>query len=165
MNRDLIKLFDQCTRNATDEELTALESLLLGFHKKQTGKNSSYIGGLLHMERHITEDECILTVPLSKIVNNPLEILHGGITATIIDSAMGTLAASLLPEGFGAVTTQLNIHYLAVGKGEYVTCRATIDHKGTKSMVLSADVHRSDGRKIAQATGSFFIIEKKNVNN
>lgn len=77
MNRDLMELFDQCSRNATDEELTALESLLLGFHKKQAGKNSSYIGGLLHMERHITEEECILTVPLSKIVNNPLGILHG----------------------------------------------------------------------------------------
>lgn len=165
MNRDLMELFDKCTKNATDEEITALKSLLLGFHKKQTGQNSSYIGGLLHMERHITEDECILTVPLNKIVYNPLGILHGGITATIIDSAMGTLAASMLPDGFGAVTTQLNVHYLAVGKGEYVTCRAAIDHKGTKSMVLSADVIRSDGRKIAQATGSFFIIEKKNVNN
>jgi uncharacterized protein (TIGR00369 family) len=165
MNKDLMELFNQCTKNATDDEITALESLLLGFQKRQTGQNSSYIGGMLHMERHITEDVCILTVPLSEIVNNPLGILHGGIAATIVDSAMGTLAASLLPEGFAAVTTQLNIHYLAVGKGEYVTCRAAIDHKGTKTMVLSADVIRSDGRKIAQATGSFFIIEKKNVNN
>ncbi|KON89220.1 thioesterase [Sporosarcina globispora] len=164
MDIDLMELFNQCTKNATEEELSALESLLLGLHKKQTGQNSSYIGGLLHMERQISEEECILTIPLSSLVNNPLGILHGGITATIIDSAMGTLAASLLPEGFGAVTTQLNVHYLAVGKGDYVTCRATIDHKGTKSMVLSADVFRSDGKKIAQATGSFFIIEKKNVN-
>ncbi len=163
MDKELMELFNKCTNQATDEEIEALKSLLHGFHKKQSGQNSSYIRGLLHMERDINEDECVLTIPLTSLVDNPLGILHGGITATIIDSAMGTLAASLLPEGFGAVTTQLNVHYLSVGKGDYVTCRANIDHKGTKSMVLSADVHRSDGKKIAQATGSFFIIEKKGV--
>ncbi|GLB61193.1 PaaI family thioesterase [Cytobacillus sp. NCCP-133] len=161
MDKDLMELFDKCIDQATDEEIEDLKSILHGFHKKQTGQNSSYIGGLLHMERSITDDECVLTIPLTSIVDNPLGILHGGITATVIDSAMGSLAASLLPKGFGAVTTQLNVHYLSVGKGDYVTCRATINHKGTKSMVLSADVYRSDGKKIAQATGSFFIIEKK----
>lgn len=164
MDKEIMELFDKCTNQATDEELEVLKSLLQGFHKKQTGQNSSYIGGLLQMERSITDDECILTIPLTPLVDNPLGILHGGITATVIDSAMGTLAASLLPDGFGAVTTQLNVHYLSVGKGDYVICRANIDHKGTKTMVLSANVHRADGRKIAQATGSFFIIEKKGVN-
>ncbi|MBT2687903.1 PaaI family thioesterase [Bacillus sp. ISL-47] len=164
MDKELKELFDTCTKQATDEDLVVLRSILQGFQKKQTGQNSSYIGGLLQMERSITEDECVLTIPLTPLVDNPLGILHGGITATVIDSAMGTLASSLLPEGFGAVTTQLNVHYLSVGKGDYVTCRANIDHKGTKSMVLSADVFRADGRKIAQATGSFFIIEKKGVN-
>jgi uncharacterized protein (TIGR00369 family) len=161
MKEQLMKLVEQIMEEASEEELDVLGDILRGFNKTQKHINSSYIGGLLHMERAIDEEECQLTVPLSPLLYNTLGIVHGGITATIIDSAMGTLANSILPEGYGAVTTQLNIHYLAVGKGAYVQCRAHIDHKGTKNMVLSADVHRSDGKKIAQATGSFFIIKKK----
>lgn len=161
MKEQLRKLLEQSMEQATTEELEGLNNLLRGFNKKQKNINSSYIGGLLHMERTMDEKVCHLTVPLSPLLNNTLGIVHGGITATIIDSAMGTLANSILPEGYGAVTTQLNIHYLAVGKGDFLQCKAYIDHKGTKNMVLSADVHRSDGKKIAQATGSFFIIKKK----
>lgn len=161
MDVQLRELLETCMERASTEELEILTDILLGFHKKQSNINSSYLGGLLHMEQTTNEEMCEITVPLSPLMNNTLGIVHGGITATIIDSAMGTLANSLLPEGFGAVTTQLNIHYLSVGKGDYICCKAQIDHKGTRSMVLSADVHRSDGKKIAQATGNFFIIEKK----
>ncbi|MFE8695311.1 PaaI family thioesterase [Cytobacillus sp. FJAT-53684] len=161
MKEQLKELLENCMDHASTEELEVLTDILRGFHKKQNKINSSYIGGLLHMERTMDDKMCELTVPLTPLLNNSLGIVHGGMTATIIDSAMGTLANSLLPEGFGAVTTQLNIHYLSVGTGDYLQCKAHIDHKGTKSMVLSADVHRSDGKKIAQATGSFFIIKKK----
>ncbi|MED3552317.1 PaaI family thioesterase [Cytobacillus praedii] len=161
MKEQLRELLEQSMVGATTEELNVLNDILRGFNKKQKKINSSYIDGLLHMERTMDDNECHLTVPLSPLLNNTLGIVHGGVTATITDTAMGTLANSILPEGYGAVTTQLNIHYLAVGKGDYLQCKARIDHKGTKNMVLSADVHRSDGKKIAQATGSFFIIKKK----
>ncbi|MBP2240001.1 uncharacterized protein (TIGR00369 family) [Cytobacillus eiseniae] len=161
MKEQLRVLLENCMEQASDEEMEVLEDILQGFNKKQMKLNSSYIGGLLHMDRTMNDEICELTVPLTPLLNNNLGIVHGGITATIIDSAMGTLANSLLPEGYGAVTTQLNIHYLTIGKGDYLQCKANIDHKGTKSMVLSAAVYRSDGKKIAQATGSFFIIKKK----
>ncbi|KAB2337388.1 PaaI family thioesterase [Cytobacillus depressus] len=161
MNNQVKELFEECLASSSPEELAILETVLRGFQKKQKNINSSYIGGLLHMERKIKEEYCELTVPISPLLHNSLGIVHGGITATIIDSAMGTLANSILPDGFGAVTSQLNIHYLSVGKGDYLQCKAHIDHKGTKTMVISADVHRSDGKKIAKASGSFFIIRKK----
>jgi uncharacterized protein (TIGR00369 family) len=161
MKEQIRTLLENCLEEATSEEQEVLADMLKGFNKKQKKINSSYIGGLLHMERTMDDEICELTIPLTSLANNPLGIVHGGITATIIDSAMGTLANSLLPEGFGAVTTQLNIHYLSVGKGAYLHCKAHIDHKGTKTMVLSAEVTRADGKRIAQATGSFYIIKKR----
>lgn len=160
MTEQLNKLFEHCIEDSTDDELDVLHKLLEGFYKKKKNINGSYIGGLLHMERSIHQDECEVTIPITSLLSNSLGIVHGGMTATIIDSAMGTLANTLLPKGYGAVTTQLNVHYLSVGKGDYLTCKAKIDHKGTKTMVLSADVFRSDGKKVAQASGSFFVIEK-----
>ncbi|MDZ5470667.1 PaaI family thioesterase [Bacillus sp. 31A1R] len=165
MKEKLQQLFDTCIEDATTEELEVLNQLLEGFNKKKLNLNSSYIGGLLHMERTIQDQVCELTIPITPLLDNSLGIVHGGITATVIDTAMGTLANSLLPSGYGAVTTQLNVHYLTVGKGDYLTCRAEIDHKGSKTMVISSDVFRSDGKKIAQASGSFFVIEKENRMN
>jgi uncharacterized protein (TIGR00369 family) len=112
------------------------------------------------MERILDEKTCEITIPLHQILNNNLNILHGGITATVLDTTMGSLANYLLPEGFGAVTNQLNIHYIAPGIGETIRCKAEIVHKGTKTMVISGEAYRSDGKKIAYATGTFFIISK-----
>ena len=112
------------------------------------------------MERNFDQNSCEITIPITPIINNNLDIVHGGITATVLDTAMGVLANQLLPEGFGAVTNQLNIHYIAPGIGETLRCKADIVHKGSKTMVISGEAFRSDGKKIAYATGTFFIIKK-----
>lgn len=161
MEEQLHELYKQYTEKATSEEKDILLTILKGLNKRKSKKQGSYIGGLLNMEKTLNKHICELTIPITPLLNNSLDIVHGGITATLIDSAMGTLANHVLPEEYGAVTTQLNIHYLSIGKGEYLTCKARIDHKGTKTMVMSADVYRCDGKKIAQASGSFFIIGKK----
>ena len=161
MKNQVREIVEECLENIKSDELNVLTDLLRGFQKKQKNINNSYVGGLLHMERTMTNEFCELTVPITPLLHNSFEIVHGGMTATIIDTAMGVFANSLLPDGYGAVTTQLNIHYLAVGKGDYLQCKAHLDHKGTKTMVLSANVFRSDGKKIAHATGSFFIVRNK----
>jgi uncharacterized protein (TIGR00369 family) len=112
------------------------------------------------MERTFDQDTCEITIPINPILNNNLNILHGGITATVLDTAMGSLANHHLPEGYGAVTNQLNIHYTAPGTGASLRCKAEILHQGSKTMVISGEAYRSDGKKIAHATGTFFIIEK-----
>jgi uncharacterized protein (TIGR00369 family) len=43
---------------------------------------------------------------------NPLGTLHGGITATLLDSAMGCAVQSALPAGVGYTTLDLNVTYL-----------------------------------------------------
>ena len=116
------------------------------------------------MERHLTETECEITIPVSELLHNSLNIVHGGVTATLLDSAMGSMANSVLPEGYGAVTANLNIHYTAPGIGGQLAAEGRVVHKGTKMIVVEGEVIREDGRKIAHATGSFFIIKAKHKN-
>jgi uncharacterized protein (TIGR00369 family) len=160
MNDHLIKLLESCIENSSEKDLNALSFVLEGIQNKITEKNTTYIDGLLHMERKLDENSCEITVPNNPILYNNLNILHGGITATVLDTTMGTLANYLLPTGFGAVTNQLNIHYIAPGTGDKIRCRAEIVHKGSKTMVISGEAYRNDGKKIAYATGTFFIIQK-----
>lgn len=161
MEKELQQLLEECISLSNKQELETLEVILSGVKNKLTGKNSTYIDGLLHMERTLDSQTCELDIPITKMLDNTLGIVHGGFTATILDTAMGTLANKLLPEGFAAVTSQLNIHYLAPGIGDRLHCKATLVHKGRSTVVLEADVFRSDGKKIAHSSGSFFVVEKQ----
>ncbi len=160
MKDQLHHLLESCLENGTEEDLQAIKSLLEGVQIKINRNRSTYIDGILHMEPNFDQNSCEITIPINSIIKNSLDIVHGGITATILDTTMGVLANKQLPEGFGAVTNQLNIHYIAPGVGETLRCTSKIIHKGSTTMVIAGEAYRSDGKKIAFATGTFFIISK-----
>jgi uncharacterized protein (TIGR00369 family) len=165
MKENLTKLFEEYVNEASTQDLEVLQHVLKGLQKKQKESDTySYIEGLLQMNGAKKGDTVEITVPLNPLFNNPLNILHGGVIATVIDSTMGAIIYSTLPKGSIAVTQQLNIHYVAPGIGEYITCKAKIDHHGTQTMVVSAEIFREDGVKVAQASGSFFLIKDKTFN-
>lgn len=161
MTKELHDMLDDIITASDRKDLVHVTELLHGLlNQNAETENVGFIGKILQMEQKITGKTCEITIPLNPMVNNGLGIVHGGVTATLIDSAMGTLANSLLPEGYGAVTTQMNIHYIAPGIGESLRCEAFCEHQGTKTMVLTATVYRPDNKKVATASGSFFIIKK-----
>lgn len=160
MKDQLFHLLETCIENSSEDDLQSLSFVLKGMQNKISKKNGSYIDGLLHMERKFDGESCEITIPINQVLNNNLDIVHGGITATLLDTTMGSLANFLLPEGFGAVTNQINIHYIAPGIGGELHCKAEMVHQGSKTMVVEGTVYRDDGRKIAFSTGTFFIIKK-----
>ncbi|WP_456271655.1 PaaI family thioesterase [Bacillus sp. AK031] len=161
MKEELKNLLHECIENANDADLNVIKQMLQGVRRKQDNYNGSYIGAALAMERTTGEDTCEVTIPVTPFTYNSLEIVHGGITATLVDSAMGTLANILLPEGFGAVTTNLNIHYLAPGRHGNLTAKAALVHKGSKTLVVDGKVVNDEGKTVAHCTGSFFVVKKR----
>ena len=101
-----------------------------------------------------------LTIPNTPIIQNALNIVHGGITATLLDSAMGGLVHHILPPDKAAVTTEIKINYVAPGVGKELSCVAGMIHKGNKTVVTEGKVFRDDGTLIAHSTASFFIINR-----
>jgi uncharacterized protein (TIGR00369 family) len=162
MKDRLRQLFNKCIEQGSEEDISTLVHVLEGMEKKIDKTYVQYIDGLLHMDREIDKENktCVITIPINPLLNNSLDIVHGGITATLLDTAMGSLAISVLPVGYAAVTSQLNIHYIAPGIGDTLRCKAEIIHQGSKTFVVSGEVYRSDGKKVAYATGTFFVIQK-----
>ncbi|WP_251549037.1 PaaI family thioesterase [Neobacillus muris] len=160
MKDELRQLLETCLENGSESDLQAIKFLLEGVQNKISKKRDVYIADLLHMESRIDKDSFEINIPVNPVLNNNLKIVHGGITATLLDTVMGSLANYQLPEGYGAVTNQLNIHYIAPGSGEFLNGRAKIIHRGTKTIVVEGEAYRSDGKKIAHATGTFFIVNK-----
>ncbi|AQQ53818.1 PaaI family thioesterase [Planococcus lenghuensis] len=155
---DLTEQFRQVLARSTAEDRKMLADWLAGFEQKQQGAYSTYLNAALQMNRELLDDRCIISLPNTPFIHNSLGIPHGGIIATLLDTAMGTLASSRCPEGFVTVTSTFNVHYLSVADTSALIAEAHILRAGRHMMIVEGKVEKSDGELVAHATGSFFII-------
>lgn len=84
---------------------------------------------------------------------NPFGLVHGGVLAAMLDTAMGCAVHSLLPAATGYVTGELNVRFLRPGllsTGSLV-CTGAVVHAGATSMVAEARVVDERDRVIALA--------------
>jgi len=91
---------------------------------------------------------------------NPLGTIHGGITATLLDSAMACAVHSTLLPGSSYTTAQLNVHYLRAmspGMGP-VRATGTIIHRGRKQSTAEGRLISADGKLIAHGTTTCLIL-------
>ncbi|WP_280420309.1 PaaI family thioesterase [Nocardia carnea] len=97
-------------------------------------------------------------LPVAPHVVNTSGGLQGGLVATLVDIAAGTLALDSLPAG-GVVTSDLTVRYFrAVTTG---TARAvsTIVHSGKRSIIVQVEVRNiPENHLAALATVSFAIV-------
>jgi uncharacterized protein (TIGR00369 family) len=163
MKEKLKGLFEDVLQNSNEEDLIVLEQMLSGLKKKQEGINGTYIGAIFHMDRKQNEHTYEVTIPLTPLTDNSIKIAHGGVTMTVLDSTMGTLAAKQAGSDYAVVTSEMHIHFLAKGSGRELKCVAKMIHKGKKIIVVEGQAFREDGTLIAHATGSFYKIPRKTL--
>ena len=90
---------------------------------------------------------------------NPFGLVHGGVLAAMLDTAMGCAVHSLLPAATGYVTGELNVRFLRPGllsTGSLV-CTGTVLHAGTSTMVTEARVVDEQDRVIAVAGATCLV--------
>ncbi|MEO4053644.1 PaaI family thioesterase [Solibacillus sp. CAU 1738] len=147
------------TSSIEDEEV--LLHLLGGIKDKQQGIHRRYINAALHMVGEFRKDSSEVRIPITPVIHNTIKVPHGGIIATIVDAAMGGLASRSVAPGFNVVTTNLNINYIATTYNEELIARGSFIHKGRRTLVMECVVEDETGKKLATATGSFFVIERR----
>lgn len=157
----LTSQFDRILAASTPEDIKILTDFLTNFEKKQHGEFGTYLSASLNMTRETENGTSAVSIPNTPFIHNNISIPHGGILAVLVDTAMGTLANSEAPPGMVAVTTNLMIHYLAVATSDTITAEAAMIRKGRHTMVIESNIIQEDGKHIATATGSFFLVEKK----
>src|SRR5205823_2638990 len=70
-----------------------------------------------------------------------LNIVHGGVLITLLDSAMGMAASTLASPGQGVVTVQLNANFIRpVGEGETLVATGELEHSGRRTAVARGEV-------------------------
>lgn len=161
-HKKLIEEVEEYLTEANEEEIEQFRLLIESMKEKQSGKYHSYLAALTKLSSHKRENEEFeLKIPIQPLIKNSLNIVHGGITATLIDTAMGSFVNQSLPKHLAAVTSDLSIKYIKPGVGKELRCRATIIHKGSSLYICEAKVFNDQGSLIATGTGSFFIIKRR----
>jgi len=87
---------------------------------------------------------------------NPAGTLHGGVLATLVDTAMGTAVRSTVEDDVPA-TSQLTVTYLRPGRPGTVEVTARVRTRGEHLTVCEADVEQ-DGRSLAHAVATFALL-------
>jgi uncharacterized protein (TIGR00369 family) len=84
---------------------------------------------------------------------NPFGMVHGGVLAAMLDTAMGCAVHSLLPAAVGYVTSEMNVRFLrpALLTSGRLLCTGEVVHPGRSTMIASGRVVDADQRVIALA--------------
>ena len=93
---------------------------------------------------------------------NPMGTLHGGVIATLLDTAMGTALHTTLPVTTGYTTLQLNVHYLRAPRlgDPLLHAIGQVVHRGRRTATAEARLVRSDdGTLLAHATSHLLILD------
>ncbi len=90
---------------------------------------------------------------------NPAGTLHGGVLATLVDTAMGQAVRSRTGEGDVPATSQLTVTYLRPAKPGTLLVTAEVAKRGEHLTVCEAEVEQ-DGRALVHAVATFAVLHR-----
>jgi uncharacterized protein (TIGR00369 family) len=103
--------------------------------------------------------------------NAPMQILHGGATATALDTAGGVVimasvierldndltAEQIVKHMARCGTIDLRVDYVRPGRGKEFITTATIIRSGSRVAVARMEMHNEEGMLIAFGTGTYIV--------
>lgn len=88
---------------------------------------------------------------------NSIDCIHGGIIASILDSAM-SIAANTINKV--VVTRSLNVNYIEALQPIDIKIEAEVLTSNNKTVMIEAKIYKSENTLIANATGVFNTIAR-----
>ena len=91
---------------------------------------------------------------------NPIGVVHGGLAATLLDSALGCAIHSTLPAGAGYTTLEIKVNFIRAMTAETgrVRCEAKVVHVGTRTATAEGRVINEAGKLYAHGTTTCLIV-------
>lgn len=84
--------------------------------------------------------------------------LHGGATASLIDTAMAFAVGSILGTAANAVTVNLTVHFLLPIQTGEIVAKACVIRAGKRLLTVSTEVFNSRGETAATALATYSRI-------
>ena len=104
------------------------------------------------------DGEATVNLKMRSELRQPHGLLHGGATASVIDTAMAFAVVTKLATDEKATTVDLNVHYLRpVSEGE-ISCTAKIVKTGKTLLTVSAEVFDDEKKLVATALSTYMKV-------
>ncbi len=102
--------------------------------------------------------EAIVRLQMRDELRQPHGLLHGGATASVIDTAMAFAVVTRLAENEKASTVDLTVHYLRPVTTGAIVCTAKVVKAGKRLLTVSAEVVNDEEKLIATALSTYTKI-------
>jgi uncharacterized protein (TIGR00369 family) len=108
----------------------------------------------------VDRGRAVFTIRAAEYMYNPIGSIHGGVYATLLDSAAGCAVHTMLPAGTRYTTLDLSVKFLRAMTAESgtVRCIGTVTHLGGRTALAEARMLDEDDRLLATATSSCLIL-------
>ena len=109
----------------------------------------------------LEEGRAVFAVHPAEYHYNPIGVVHGGLAATLLDSAMGCAVHSMLPSGSGYTTLELKVNFIRAMTAETGRVRAEgkLIHLGGRTATAEGRVIDGSGKLYAHATTTCLILK------
>ena len=106
------------------------------------------------------EGRAVFTVKPAEYHYNPIGVVHGGLAATLLDSAMGCAVHSTLPAGAGYTTLEIKVNYVRAMTAEtgLVRCEAQVVYIGGRTATAEGRIVDESGKLYAHGTTTCIIF-------
>ena len=105
-----------------------------------------------------SEGSCVVELTVGQKHLNMGGMAHGGVHATLLDTAMGGTLVSIISKEEWCATAQLDISYLnAVNEGDHLVATAEVVRKGRNLAHVEGKLTTGEGNLVATAKGTWAI--------
>jgi uncharacterized protein (TIGR00369 family) len=108
----------------------------------------------------VSEGRATFAVNPAEYHYNPIGVVHGGLAATLLDSAMGCAVHSMLPAGAGYTTLEIKVNFIRAMTAETgrVRCEAKLVHSGARTATAEGRIVDEAGKLYAHGTTTCLIL-------
>ena len=147
------------------EEWSGLPEDAAAFVQAYIEREHGYLSWLGTEVETLEPGRAVMTIPYDEKLTNTTNppTVHGGIAATLIDTAGGLAVRTALeePVGAGVATIDLNVSYLRPARGDLVADASVVrvgSTVGVAEVSVTAEEPDGDTEEVAVGRGSFRIF-------
>jgi uncharacterized protein (TIGR00369 family) len=108
----------------------------------------------------VEEGRVVFVLEPAEYHYNPIGAVHGGVAATLLDSAMGCAVQTVLPAGVGYTTLELKVSFIrpmTLQTGE-VRATGTLLNAGSRVATAEGRIEDGRGKLLAHATSTCLVL-------
>ena len=111
--------------------------------------------------RRMERGEAVVTLELQPHHLNSRGVVHGGVLASLLDTALGAAVISSIPKEWWCATISLSVQFLEGARRGRLEAEARVIRRGGRVAFAEGDVKDEGGRLVAAAQGSWHLWTHK----